>query len=199
LRMALREVVTLSERLSVPDGVTDEAVHTCTRSLERGLVKGRAPGQAAASSPYAACREKEVPVTPDDVAAASGVRRDDIARCCRLMVRELNLKMPIADPAEYVGMVASKAGVDTRAQADAREILSKSPKSRSHCWRLPGWTRGFGPIHRVDARGQEIDGGGRRRRGRRSGVHRPKGDQAPQEGSRDLVEGNAAEEGRSGS
>lgn len=94
-----------------------------------GLGKGRSLPQLAASSLYAACREKRVPVTPDDVAAASGVRRDDITRCYRLMVRELDLKMPIADPAEYVASVAYRANVSFKVEAEALEILSRAQKS----------------------------------------------------------------------
>jgi transcription initiation factor TFIIB len=109
--------------------VTDEAACICTRGLERGLSKHRPINQITASSLYAACREKEVPVTIADVAAASGIDRDEIARCYRLLVNELDLKMPIADPAEYVGRVASNAGADEKVKADALEILSKAAKA----------------------------------------------------------------------
>lgn len=109
--------------------MTHEAARIYTRSLERGLSKGRLIQEITASSLYAACREKEVPVTPDDVAAASGVRRDDIARCYRLIVRELNLKMPIADPAEYLASVAYRANVSFKVETKALEILTKARKS----------------------------------------------------------------------
>jgi transcription initiation factor TFIIIB Brf1 subunit/transcription initiation factor TFIIB len=39
--------------------------------LERGLKKGRSFAQITASSLYAACRERGIPKTLDDVAAAS--------------------------------------------------------------------------------------------------------------------------------
>jgi len=68
--VALGELSRFSEKLSVPDAVTHEAARIYTRSLERGLSKGRLIQEITASSLYAACREKEVPVTPDDVAAA---------------------------------------------------------------------------------------------------------------------------------
>ena len=101
----------------------------CRRCLESGLVRGRSIDQITASSLYAACREREVPATIAEVAAASGVDRDDIARCYRLLVRALNLVMPIADPAEYVARVASRAKVSPKVEADAREMLSKAWKA----------------------------------------------------------------------
>jgi len=81
-----------------------------------------------ASSLYAACREKEVPTTLDDVAAASGVRRDDVARCYRLLVTELDMEIPVLHPSEYVARLASKANMDAWVQARALEILSKAEK-----------------------------------------------------------------------
>ncbi len=91
-----------------------------------------------ASSLYAACREKEVLTTLDDVAAASGVRRDEVARCYRLLVTELDMQIPVLHPAEYVARLASKANIDAWVQARALEILSKAERK--------GITAGKDPI-----------------------------------------------------
>jgi transcription initiation factor TFIIB len=128
-RLALGELNQFSEKLAVPRAVTDEAAQLCIRGLDRGLAKGRTVVEITASALYAACREKEVPTTLDDVAAASGLERDGIARSYRLLVRELDLKIPIADPAEYVRRVGSRVGVDAKVEADALEILSKAEKA----------------------------------------------------------------------
>jgi len=109
--------------------VTEEAACICTKGLGRGLEKGRSFAQITASSLYAACRERGVPTTLDDVAAASGVRRDEIAKCYRLLVNEFDLKIPIADPAEYVAKVAAKTRANTCVQQKALEILSKAEKA----------------------------------------------------------------------
>ncbi len=107
----------------------DEATRVCMMGLDRGLEKGRSFAQITASSLYAACREKGVPTTLDDVAAVSGVRRDDIAKCYRLLVNELDLKVPVADPAEYLARVASRAKVSPKVEACAIEILSRAEKA----------------------------------------------------------------------
>jgi transcription initiation factor TFIIB len=118
-----------SEKLSLPEAVTDEAAFICMRGLERGLEKGRSFAQITASSLYTACREKAFPRTLDDVAAASGMCRDDIAKCYRLLVNELDLKIPVADPAEYLTRVASRLNVSPKAEAGAIEILSRAQKA----------------------------------------------------------------------
>ena len=127
--VALGELKKFSEKLSVPGVVTAEAASICMKGLERGLTRGKPLAQIAASSLYAACREKEVPMTLDNLAAASGVGRKAVARWYRLLVTELDLKMPIADPAECLARVASRAKVDPKVEADALEILSKAVKA----------------------------------------------------------------------
>jgi transcription initiation factor TFIIB len=125
----LGELKQFSEKLSVPDAVNDEAAHIYTRSLERGLVKGRSLAQITASSLYTACREKAFPRTLDDLAAVSGVHRDDIGKCYRLLVNEFDLKIPIADPAEYLTRVASRLKVSPQEKAGAVEMLSRAQKA----------------------------------------------------------------------
>jgi transcription initiation factor TFIIB len=123
------ELDQFSEKLSVPDAVTDEAAFICMRGLERGLEKGRSFAQITASSLYPACREKEFPRTLEDVTAASGVGREDIAKVYRLLVRELDLKVPIAGPTEYLARAAARAKVSPKAEAEAVEILSRAQKA----------------------------------------------------------------------
>jgi transcription initiation factor TFIIB len=89
----------------------------------------RSLAQITASSLYAACREKGFPMTLNDVAAASGARRDGIAKCYRLLVNGFNLRVPVADPAECLASVASRAKADPKVEADALEILSRAAKA----------------------------------------------------------------------
>jgi transcription initiation factor TFIIB len=127
--IALGELNRFSEKLSVPVTVTHEAARICKKSLGRGLARGKPLNQIAASSFYAACREKNMPTTLDDVAAASGVGKIAVARWYRLLVTELDLKIPIADPAECLATVASRAKADPKVEADALEILSRAAKA----------------------------------------------------------------------
>ena len=126
---ALEEIAKYSVRLSLAGAVTDEAARICTRSLELGISRRRPRAQVMASALYAACRVRDVPTTLDDVARASGVRKVELARHYRLLVNGLNLEIPVADPAECLATVASRARVGPKVEADAREILSKAEKA----------------------------------------------------------------------
>ena len=52
-----------------------------------------------------------------------------VARRYRLLVEELDLKIPVADPTECLAMVASRVKVHPKVEADAREILSAAEKA----------------------------------------------------------------------
>ncbi len=79
-----------------------------------------------ASSLYAACRTNVVPITLDDVAAACGVKRKFVARYYRLLVRELEMEIPLAHSAEYLPAVASRAGMNADVRARALGMLHKA-------------------------------------------------------------------------
>jgi transcription initiation factor TFIIB len=129
LKRALNEIDALSMGLSIPVEVTDQAVRMCRSGLERGMARRKTLARFAAASLYAACRASDVPTTLDDVAAASGVTRKDLASCYRRLIGELDLKIPVAEPAEYVARVASKAKASAEVQAGALEILSRAEKA----------------------------------------------------------------------
>ena len=57
-------------------------------------------GRSISAMGTGACREMGTPRTLKDIIAASNVKRKDIARNCRLLIRELDIKVPIADPHE---------------------------------------------------------------------------------------------------
>lgn len=129
VRDALGELDGFSEKLLIPEEVKKEAMRICQKGLERGRLHRRPRAQISASSLYAACRAKDDSTTLRDVAAASGVRKRELARCYRMLVNELDLRIPVADPAECVARVASRANVSPKVKADALEILSQAERA----------------------------------------------------------------------
>ncbi len=135
--MALSELDTFSKELSIPNVVTDEAASKCKNVLEKGLRRGKLIARTAASSLYAACREREIPVSLDDVAAASSVGRKELAKFYRPLISESDLRIPVADPAEYMAGVDSRAKASEEVQVRALEILSRVEKEGIAAGRRP--------------------------------------------------------------
>jgi transcription initiation factor TFIIB len=128
LRQALSEMDKLKDKLSLTDAVIEKAAYIYRKANEKKLVKGRSIHGLVASCIYAACRDTQTPRTLDDVADGINVRRKDVARCYRLIFRELDLKVPIADPVNGISRIASEAGLGEKTKRKAITLLNKAKK-----------------------------------------------------------------------
>ena len=63
------------------------------------------------SAIYIACREMGISRTIKDIAAISNVRRKELARIYRMLVFELDIKIPMVDPMKCIARVANKANL----------------------------------------------------------------------------------------
>ncbi len=122
-RQAFSELDRLKDKLAVGDSVVEKAAYIYRKALEKGLVRGRSISALIASALYAACRDTETPRTLKDVGNASNIKRKDIARCYRLLLRELSLKMPVVNPINCISRIASKAGLSEKTKREASKIL----------------------------------------------------------------------------
>ncbi len=137
LRQAFSELDRLADKLNVSDAVIEKAAYVYRKALERGLVRGRSISALIAASLYAACRDTETPRTLKDVSGVSNVKKKDIARCYRLLLREMDLRMPVVDPTKCVSRIASKAGLTERTKRRALEILKKAEETRTSAGKDP--------------------------------------------------------------
>jgi transcription initiation factor TFIIB len=130
LRQAFSELQRLSDKLVVSEAVTERAAYFYRKALERKLVRGRSISSIIGASLYAACRDGQIPRTLKDVAAVSDVKKKDLARSYRLLYREMDLRMPVADPARCISGIASRARMTEKTQRRAREILRMAQAAR---------------------------------------------------------------------
>lgn len=126
LRQAFNELRRFSDKLVVSDAVTEKAAYFYRKALERNLVRGRSITAMIAASLYAACRDGEIPRTLKDVAAVSNVKKKDLARTYRLLYKEMDFKMPVADASRCVSGIASRAKLTEKTQRRAHEILLRA-------------------------------------------------------------------------
>jgi len=128
LLQALAELDRIADKLHLPEDLQEEAAEIYRRALEKGLVRGRSISAIVAAAAYAACRRYDKPRSLKEIAAVSRVKKKDIARCYRLLVQELDIKMPIPDPKNYVPKIAAKAGIPEQTQMKAIQILDETER-----------------------------------------------------------------------
>jgi transcription initiation factor TFIIB len=126
LRQALNEMSKLKDKLALTDAVIEKASYIYRKSLERKLVRGRSIQGLVAACLYAACRNTETPRTIQDISNGMNIRKKDIARCYRLVFRELELKMPVVDPVKGVSRIASIAKLNEKTKRKAIQTLNQA-------------------------------------------------------------------------
>ena len=123
LMMAMNELQRLSEKLHIPSAIKEMAAVIYRKALNKGLVRGRSIAAIVAGSLYAACRFTKIPRTLKEITETSFRHQKEISRAYRLIVRNLEMKMPIDDPLDYVTKIAEKAGVPSDVEGLAIKIV----------------------------------------------------------------------------
>ncbi len=127
-RQAFSELDRLKDKLALSDAVIEKTAYIYRKALEKGLVRGRSIQALIASALYAACRNTETPRTLTDVANGINIKRKDVARCYRLLLRDLDLKMPVVDPINVVSRIASITDLSEKTKRKAREFLKEASR-----------------------------------------------------------------------
>lgn len=130
LAQAMSELDRLADKVYMPQATKEKAAVIYRKALDKGLVRGRSIAAIVTASLYAACRGSGTPRSLREIADASLVNKKDVARCYRLLLRELDVNMPIADPLTYISKIALKAEVSGVSQGKAIEILRRARHKR---------------------------------------------------------------------
>ena len=137
LRTAFGELDRLGEKLNVSPPTIEKAAYIYRKAIERKLIRGRSISGLIAAALYAAFRNSETPRTLKDVAAVANIKKKELARSYRLLVKEMDLRMPIVDPVKCVSRIASESGVSERTKRRAIEVLRKAQEARTSAGKDP--------------------------------------------------------------
>jgi transcription initiation factor TFIIB len=111
LVLAFSQLDLLKDKLGLSDVLVERVAYVYRKAQERGLTRGRSISSILSASIYVSCREIDTPRTLKDVAAASNIKRKEIARDSRLIMRELDLRVPMADPMKCIVKIANKSNL----------------------------------------------------------------------------------------
>ncbi len=126
LASATSELDRLVSQLGASQTVKNTAAVLYRRALERRLIRGRSIDAMIAAAVYAACRLREAPCTLDEVAHHSRINRKELGRCYRMLLRRLEVRMPVAKPSNFIPRFAQTLRLSGRTQRRATEILDRA-------------------------------------------------------------------------
>ena len=130
LSIAMAELDRLSTTLHIPKNVKEHAALIYRKALKEDLIRGRSIDAFVAASLYAACRFNKVPRPLKNISKASTREHSEVSRSYRLLLRELNLKMPVDDPMKFVPGIAAKLKLRHNTERHAIDILRKARKKQ---------------------------------------------------------------------
>jgi len=128
LMQAMNELERLTQKLHLSTSVQETASVFYRKALNRNLVRGRCIVSIIAAALYAACRFTKTPRTLNEIAEASIKDKKELSRCYRLLLRRLDIRMPIDEPLDYVAKVGDKAGASTKTQGLAARIVREAKR-----------------------------------------------------------------------
>ncbi len=136
LILAFSELSKLKDKLGLSDAIIEKTAYVYRKAQEKQLVRGRSTLSILAAAIYASCREMGASRTLRDITEATGVKRKDISRGYRLIVLDLDIKVPLVDPIKCVAMLANKVKVSEKTKRTAigamKELMRKEISAGKH-------------------------------------------------------------------
>ena len=122
---AFSELNKLKDKLTLSNAIIERAAYIYRKAIEKKLTRGRTISAMITAALYAACRDTETPRTLTDVTKAANVKRKDVARCYRLLYKELELKMPVVDAIQCIARISSGLEISEKIKRYASKILKE--------------------------------------------------------------------------
>jgi transcription initiation factor TFIIB len=136
-RIAFQELGKLKDKLGISDAVIEKTAYIYRKAIDKDLVRGRSIHALLGASLYAACRDAEIPRTLQDIEEASNVKRKELAKCYRVLVEKLDLRMPVINSIQCIARIANKLSLSEKTKRVAIEILRDYEKSGNAAGKSP--------------------------------------------------------------
>lgn len=126
LAYAMSELERISSQLAIPAPAKQTAANIYRKIIKKSLIRGRSIEAMIAAATYTACRIRKIPRTLDEIAKHSHVNKKELARCYRLIVKELQIKTPTADPKDYIPRLTAELQLSPKTQTLATQIIQQA-------------------------------------------------------------------------
>jgi transcription initiation factor TFIIB len=133
-RRAFTELYKLKDKIGLSDAIVEKTAYIYRKAEKRGIIRGRTIPSILAASLYIACREMAVPKTLKEIAKASNIRLKTVSKDYRLLLTELDLKVPNNDLIYYVSKVGNALPMSEKTKRRALELVDLINKKDRHTY-----------------------------------------------------------------
>jgi transcription initiation factor TFIIB len=124
LLQAFNELERLRDKLSLSDAMVQKTAYIYRKAQEKQLARGRSVSSILAAAIYIACRELGSAKTLRDLIEITNVKRTMLTRSYRLLVLELDIKVPSIDPMKCIIKIANRAKLSEKIQRVAMSTMN---------------------------------------------------------------------------
>lgn len=122
-RRAFTELYKLKDKIGLSDAIVEKTAYIYRKAEKRGIIRGRTIPSILAASLYIACREMAAPKTLKEIAKASNIRLKTVSKDYRLLLTELDLKVPNNDLKYYISKVGNALPMSEKTKRRALELV----------------------------------------------------------------------------
>jgi transcription initiation factor TFIIB len=128
LKQAFNELNMLKDKLALSNATVEKSAYIYRKAQGRRLARGRSISAIVAAAVYIACRELQIPKSLREIAATSNIRRKVLSRNYRILISELDIKIPIIDPMKCIFKVANKTNLNEKTKRQAMDVMNNLTK-----------------------------------------------------------------------
>jgi transcription initiation factor TFIIB len=137
LQTAFDELGRLKTKLNLSSAMVEKTAYIYRKANEKHLARGRSISSLLGACIYISCRELGSSISFVDIAANTSVKRNDLTRMYRIILRELDLKMPEIDPVMCIIRISNKAGLSEKTKRQAIRTMNDAVKREKRAGKNP--------------------------------------------------------------
>ncbi len=126
LSIAMSEMDRLSSQLGVPRETKETAALIYRKALNKRLVRGRSIEGMVAAAIYLSCRIHKIPRQLDEIVTEARVNRKELGQCVRLILRNVNIKVPIPSANDLMPRISAELRLDGKTVQTAMRIIEEA-------------------------------------------------------------------------
>jgi transcription initiation factor TFIIB len=137
LKRAFSLLFRLKGKFNLSDAAIESAAYIYRKAVVKRLVSGRSIDAVLVASVFIAARETYSSISLREVSRVSNIRLKTIARIVKVLSSELEISVPVDDPARNVNRVASIIGLSERTRREAVDLMSRIKKEEYSAGKNP--------------------------------------------------------------
>ena len=118
----------IRSKLGLPESVVEETAYLFRKIVSKKILSGRSTVVMLCATVYIACRITNTPRTIQDVANAGNVKRKNLQRIYRFLIKELNIYPDTYNPSEFITRLSNAINASEKTRRRGLRILGQAQR-----------------------------------------------------------------------